>query len=191
MKERPILFSAPMVRAILAGTKTQTRRIVSPQPDRAVDGIPWTAAPGARSYGVPSDRLWVRETFALEDCGEDGERVIWRADRAARWDVDVTAPPFYLPSAFEPLGGWRPSIFMPRAASRIDLEIEAVRIERLQDITENDARAEGVTVCTHVDLHAHTFARSFACLWDTINGKRAPWASTPWVWVITFKRVRP
>lgn len=159
MKERPILFSGPMVRAVLDGRKSQTRRVVT---DRHLtrlgleihDGIAFTLEGGQWNgmfesgsppwcpYGIPGDRLWVRETwrFADEDVvgfraddshGEQSERVRVLAERY-----------WHRPSGFAPLH-WLPSIYMPRWASRITLQVEAVRVERLQDITGQDAKAEG------------------------------------------------
>lgn len=209
MRERPILFSGPMVRAILAGTKTQTRRIVqwrpsSPadvsatrQPDEAqpythIDGA-WLATwrepagtshmPTVCPYGVPGDRLWVREAHALVDgpcwsglprtAGPDGRWCYYREG------FDRTEP------------RWRPSIHMPRWASRLTLRIESVRVERLRDITEADAIAEGVDPDPH-PLSAAAWGGphrlAFGRLWDAINGKRASWHSNPWVWVVTFER---
>jgi hypothetical protein len=194
VKERPILFSAPMVRAILDGSKTQTRRIVKPQPEHGVTPCHWsptghavTAAPhnerGDTSctckpirapYGAPGDRLWVRETHAPRyfDDGSPSYRADWTA----------------LAAATVPQPKWTPAIHMRRADSRILLEVTDVRVERLQAITEEDARAEGVG---GPPLHpgpdfAHRTA--FAVLWDEINGKRAPWESNPWVWVVSFQR---
>lgn len=148
MKERPILFSAPMVRALLAGTKTQTRRVVKPQPDehglnRHGDVWPknwkWFDSSGLDHrcpYGQPGDRLWVREAFSGPRCEEEFAPSAWyQADNIWYW-ADGN------PSS----GDWtkpRPSIHMPRWASRILLEIVAVRVERLQDISESDAKAEG------------------------------------------------
>ncbi len=161
MKERPILFSAPMVRAILEGRKTQTRRIVKDEDWKMVfyddecdswcgsNEVDFMNDPHAKvikcPYGVPGDRLWVKETFAL--CEADGPKWFYRADS----DDDGTIP--YLVSGAGGYGGgvgamkvdrWKPSIFMPRWASRITLEIEAVRVERLQEISEDGAVAEGV-----------------------------------------------
>lgn len=178
--EKPILFSGPMVQAILAGTKTQTRRVVKPQLTPGADGIydyvvngRWLGALNPRHgdwnfadkcpYGVVGSRLWVRETWSKETI--DGvERVAYRAD---------------IPNGYNFLG-WKPSIFMPRWASRLNLENMAIRVERLQDISDADAQAEGLVN-----------AAAFQLLWDMINGKRAPWASNPWVWVITFKPLAP
>ena len=148
MKERPILFSAPMVRALLDGSKTQTRRVIKPQPDfvgaMGNPHVPWiTKAPGLHvflecPYGQPGDRLWVRETWQTH--GElDGI-----TPRDLPNDLHIQHPATY--------DGWvskrRPSIFMPRWASRITLEIVSVRVERLQAISEADASAEG---CERMD----------------------------------------
>ncbi len=215
--ERPILFSAPMVNAILDGTKTMTRRptkeaqwnrradsrLESVQPGWKVRGGPassgndWVATfvgggsmPGGRwqkhalacPFGAPGDRLWVRETHAQAGTG----RVFYRAD------PDTLAP------------RWTPAIHMPRWASRIDLEVTAVRVERLQDITEDDARAEGIgaarpDLAPLSALHPGrkpgqdmpSYRAAFWALWESINGARASWASNPWVWCVGFKRVRP
>lgn len=193
MKERPILFSAPMVRALLDGSKTQTRRAAKLTGAGHVKEVGghrrWHPADenciAACPYGQPGDRLWVRETWidassSLHSC------VIYRADG----DDQVCGVP------------WKPSIFMPRAASRILLEVTAVRIERLHAISEDDALAEGVVKirdACHVikgfdyDLSGlcHTNAVTpYAKLWESINGPES-WAQNPWVWVIEFKRVQP
>lgn len=178
MRERPILFSGPMVRALLDGRKTQTRRVVKPQPVDPFDGAQLRTAVSAYAlagpcpYGEPGDRLWVRETWAK--AGEQGDRVEYRADTAD-------------PKA----GKWRPSIFMPSWASRITLEVESVRVERLQDISEADARAEGVTPApfTKAGRAAHlVHVEAFESLWGSINGPDS-WAANPWVWVVAFRRV--
>ncbi|MBZ0126401.1 MAG: hypothetical protein K8F32_08535 [Rhodocyclaceae bacterium] len=189
MTERPILFSAPMVRAILDGRKTQTRRIVKPQPTiTALDDGRYDAAWGGRfalgcstpgeclspwsPYGQPDDRLWVRETFSEFDTLNG--MVCWykaESDDPDYWH-NVT---------------WRPSIHMPRRLSRITLEITGVRVERLQEISEADAEAEG---CTADPCDGPTFYDDFASLWRRINGPDS-WAANPWVWVISFKRVTP
>jgi hypothetical protein len=182
MKERPILFSGPMVRAILDGSKTQTRRVAKefdemPNLDGILQRFPHQN--GCR-HGSPGDRLWVRETFAMNEA-KAGPPVVYRADHgeaqsvfverphSAEWDVVVTR--------------WRPSIFMPRAASRILLEITDVRVQRLQEISEEDARAEGC------EPFAYPRDR-FQGLWDTIHGSGA-WHANPWVWAITFRRIQP
>jgi hypothetical protein len=197
MKERPILFSGPMIRALLSGTKTQTRRVLNPLLHLIVDGDEDTGRVVEQSdadfgrlameyvrcpYGAVGDRLWVREAF----CTLPGTRMrhVYRAD------VNEAPAP----------GGliWTPSIFMRRATSRLTLEITDVRVERLQSISAEDARAEGVPLGEQVPATINgepgTVAffdplAAFAYLWDALNGKRAPWASNPWVWALTFKRV--
>lgn len=195
MKERPILFSAPMVRALLAGTKTQTRRIAKPvrHPDLGnvytpgalvLEHEPQHVIERCCPYGQPGDRLWVRETFGHFERNENfkpGCDVFFRADGNCL--------------ELEP---WRPSIHMPRWASRILLEITDVRVERLQDISREDAQAEG---CDHNDPcdHVRHSCASIGCqgpdyrvgyrqLWEQINGAGS-WAANPWVWAITFRRV--
>ncbi len=219
MKERPILFSSSMVRAILDGSKTQTRRVVKPQPDwvneNAGCGIAtgggimpspradWLHWRGSRllrpeprcPYGLPGDRLWVRENFAIVPrtayARSDGVQQTLRPDD----DHDAA---IYRAGWDRSNGGfrWRPSIHMPRWASRILLEITDVRVERLQDISEADAQAEGVKV----DGNGHAVrddvvnvggARTaFAELWESINGPDS-WSANPWVWVIEFRRIEP
>ena len=197
MKERPILFGAPMVRAILSGTKTQTRRAVKPQPTHFNPvGVPRRARPDAPSsdvircpYGQPGDRLWVRETFC-DDWHMDRGVVEYRAD--GELDSDM----------FDAGCTWRPSIHMPRWASRITLEVTDVRVERLQEISEADAIAEGVhpdDACLPDD-DTSAFSRigpvcnasfpvaRYAALWESINGIGA-WEKNPLVWVIEFRRV--
>ena len=186
MKERPILFSGPLVRAILEGRKTQTRRLVKPQPDGQpivdasdgawyVDGGMWCRR---CPFGAPGDRLWVRESFCPRyfDNGAPAFAADWTGESA-----DCVSKP-----------KWTPSIHMPRALSRIDLEVTAVRVERLQDITEEDAAAEGVHPMPRPPRSGGPSHRcSFEVLWDEINGYRAAWASNPWVWVVEFRRIMP
>jgi hypothetical protein len=157
-KERPILFSTEMVKAILDGKKTQTRRIVK-------DDL------AACPYGEPGDILWVRETWAhLSDYqGTD-------PGTAA-----IASGYFYRQQTPDAVEKWRPSIFMPRKACRILLKVEDVRTERLQEITQDEARLEGIS-----QPPADCIA-GFKTLWDGINGKRGyPWDSDPLVWVIEF-----
>lgn len=207
MKERPILFSGPMVRAILDGRKTVTRRIVGLDTLKPSEtpGYDWTfrgQAPvrtiaGQRRHaggcwqdlkaaklmalcphGAPGDRLWVRETWASPHT----------FDSAAPREIPRGATVHYAATA--DLGGpaglggllGRPSIFMPRWASRITLDVTAVHVERLQAITEADAIAEG---CEVDGDHAHA-RDNFVALWDGLNADLAPWASNPWVWVVSF-----
>ena len=261
-KERGILFSGTMVRAILDERKSQTRRVVKPQPYlNGKWGVTWEPrgkkphSPsycerndhwnpitnafldyyrdrGGSPYGKVGDRLWVRETWKLDGWDwEDSEAVIhYQADGAKlyqqsgdseeemdsffQWlcretkrlekvpgakffnhkceEVSVDEDDNYIKWDHEKQP-WRPSIFMPRWASRITLEVTGIRVERLQDISEEDARAEGVTFAgwTHCfnkeGLIPHKL--QFMDLWDQINGKTAPWGSNPWVWVVEFKRV--
>ena len=224
MTERPILFSAEMVRAILAGRKTQTRRKMKVQPypdsivtvehfnqtviDRHGDMQPGPEIFGAHwddgeygcrcPYGDPGDLLWVRETWGRTTNVNDsplwpgrahipmagGEVVIFAADGGWQWcDGDGFATERSM---------WRPSIHMPRWASRITLRITDVRVERLQDIREDDARAEGCDPVIHEDgaIDCGTRKTTFARLWNRINGPGA-WDANPWVWVISFERVKP
>jgi len=203
MKERPILFSAAMVRAILEERKTQTRR---PLKDQPLDVIPmlvlheWCglmskepargAVFGCR-YGVPGDRLWVKEThwrfgWWIKNGWTKKGKQAWKFAADGLHKHAAFTPPHHNPSRTEK--GWhkRPSIFMPRWASRITLEITAVRVERLQDITHEDAACEGVQ-----DVNTGDFITPYATLWDKINRKTHPWPINPWVWVITFKRINP
>lgn len=205
MRERPILFSAPMVRAILEGRKTQTRRVVKPQPDWVLNGSPYrfNAKESRRNqdrqydeildpYGYRGDRLWVRETWCEESaatgCPDDGGTLYRATDTG--WDEEGTGL------------RWRPSIFMPRSRSRITLEVMAVRVERLCEISAGDAAAEGVEgndkywpVCKPQWLdyltneYSHSLPRSsFRSLWESINGAES-WEANPWVWVVEFRRI--
>jgi len=177
MKERPILFSGAMVRALLDGSKTQTRRAVKGAPLDWLEMYGFTpefvanSGNGMCRYGQPGDRLFVRETWLKTNPFSDGglHTYGYRATDEAEF-----------PDAI-----WKPSIHMPRIASRITLEITSVRVERLQDISEADAQAEGVytdPACPAYD--------AYQTLWDQINGPDS-WAENPWVWVIEFKRVQP
>jgi hypothetical protein len=240
VKERPILFSGAMIKAILNGMKTQTRRVVKPQPTEKqaepynVFYWDWkgrqvmNSAHFARQcpYGKPGDRLWVRETFQIENTAEYG---VWNADPPEGPTRTVypgepeehvlipryraTAPDTLLEvvdhDGDDPNDGmrWRPSIFMPRWASRITLEITDVRVERLQDVSEAGAKAEGVGAAA---LHAtgdgleswefwngpepaperFSYRDAYRLMWETINAKRGfGWDVNPWVWAVTFRRV--
>jgi hypothetical protein len=181
MKERPILFSGPMVRAILDGSKTQTRRIFKGTTEHKGPYNPaymetHQQANGWGSicpYGTPGDRLWVRETWAVQH----------EYDAAAPSEIGASARWHY--AATEDLGGLRkrPSIFLPRRGSRILLEITDVRVQRLQEISEEDARAEGCEPFAYPRDRFHG-------LWDTIHGSGA-WHANPWIWAITFRRIQP
>jgi hypothetical protein len=202
MNQHPILFSGEMVRAILEGRKTQTRRVMKPQPSD--DFLPfateWYAPtvvdrngdeqPGAEifgvydehegyrcPYGAPGDRLWVRETF-----GKVGSSFVYKAnfkngdaDAFVEFSTGITVPAV-----------WKPSIHMPRVACRIMLEVIDFRVERLHDITAQDCEAEGVGYKLN-DIGWHY---AFGQLWNQINEKRGfGWDVNPWVWVIEFKQV--
>lgn len=212
--ERPIIFSAPMVRAILEGRKTQTRRLLrridaanlrflgceeeTGESDALIEyfedghsGPGWYAACGEYPedgshhivcpYGQPGDRLWVRETLRLGD-------VDWTyaADGARIWlSMGDSRVSDMLAWAHHKEGRTCSPIHMPRWASRLTLEVEQVRVQRLQDISDSNALAEGA-----VGTGAFgSYRREFAAGWDHINGKRAPWSSDPWVWALTFRRV--
>lgn len=234
--ERPILFSGFMVRAILEGRKTQTRRIVKPQPDlsilkpsfrelqfefRRMPVLGPTHEPAEWGfcakhdkpncvpvygykcpYGLPGDRLWVRETWNIYDyCpgeyGGQGEagyplRKIPGVDPGSGYCLEYAAN-----------GGdgpWRPSIHMPRWASRINLDIVGIQVERLQDISDDDCEAEGIKqewTCLNPGTGSYALGNDvrddFRNLWDSINGKKpgCSWDSNPWLWVISFRRIKP
>jgi hypothetical protein len=192
MSERGILFSGPMVLAIRDRRKTQTRRVIDPRDPS--DALIKVGGRGAVydplfphhavlmleqcPYGRAKDRLYVKETFCAHpdhadaltmpeyEGGHNPAHLLYRSDARNGmidgYDVDRLK--------------WRPSIFMPRWASRITLEVTDVMIERLDEITDVGARAEGVASLG-----------DYVQLWDKINGKRAPWASNPWVWVVEFR----
>lgn len=203
MTDRPILFSAPMVRALLAGTKTQTRRVLKPQATENSAGLyhlsgpnGFSQTPSARiphSYSMlglvrfaVGDRLWVRESW----------RTIERVDGFAPREISASRPIFYEADdlAQAGRGKLRASIHMPRWASRLTLTVTEVRVERLHDISEADAQAEGIVKCgrfygvaeaewDHASLTSAVDA--YALLWDHINGPGA-WDANPWVSATTF-----
>jgi hypothetical protein len=175
MKERPIIFSGEMVRAILEGRKTQTRRVIKPQPSN-IRKSPFSKS-GLEDihgweiklkYGQPGDRLWVRERWWMD---EDDQPAIFYASTDKWSDIPMKSP-----------------IFMPRWASRITLEIVSVRVEKLQNISDDDAIQEGVDrKITSIFGYA---TERYRKLWNYLNAKRGySWASNPWVWVIEFKEM--
>ena len=189
-KERPILFSGAMVRAILADQKTQTRRIIRPEWLRCLDPADEEDMPNVLAgcpYGKPGDRLWVRETWG----GDDLNGYVYRADHEG---ADLAAGE--LDDGEQEIRRWHPSIFMRRPASRITLEVTGIRVQRLQDIAEDDIQAEGVTRETASAMCGKAIAQGtsprlmWSMGWDAINGKRAAWASNPWVWVLSFRRAQ-
>lgn len=198
MTERPILFSGPLVRAILDGRKTVTRRLsgldtVNVDPDawtvESVDdsGAWFRHRDGRARYkrnrsGAPDDRLWVRETWAVPS---EFDRVSpLRLPKRARSGVIYRADAGELPEGYS---RWRPSIHIPRWASRVDLDVVSVRPERLQDITPAEVLREGVG--DHYNAPEVLLAK-WCELWDGINPEHS-WAANPWVWRVEFKLVRP
>lgn len=264
VKEHPILFKGPLVRAILEGRKTVTRRVIKPQPSGedlriCKEAFDWSASLDGSSpyygltagdqhweetsirfpYGLRGDRLWVKENFRpvkyqggtglflgtiskhIEYAASEGELLSLKCVEANDGTCRVDAP---LGKLFDSCGWfaakgtnkdrWRPSIHMPRWASRIDLEITYVCVERIQDITTKQILAEGIEIpfsekgtplvqisgkyptCDYLPREGATWddlVRAwFASTWDQINGPRGfGWKANPWVWVIEFKRVRP
>ena len=188
MKKRPILMSAPMVRALLDGSKTQTRRML-----KMPHGL-WETSPSGElvpipsncPYGQPGDRLWVRESFSGPYCMEAQDGMA--AAAPSTWVHESRI--WYWADGQPTHGDWtrpRPSIHMPRWASRITLEVTDVRVERLQDISEADAIAEG---CPPNATNAPDDISRFwyRLLWDQINGPGS-WDANPWVWCVTFSRL--
>lgn len=228
MRERPILFSAPMVRAILDGQKTQTRRLVKFPPGAAAcdhrlcpsrwvgneDGYHCAICGAgirlARSksgvaglrcpYGAPGDRLWVREASRAEELaltGQDGVRYLAddafrpienTPEAAMKW-LDMFCYGQSTPGDGVRIGKGVPSIHMPRWASRILLEIVSVRVERLNDCSEADARADGAEY-GYGEGATISYRRMYELLWEHINGAGS-WDANPFVWVVEFKRVQP
>lgn len=236
-KERPIIFSTPMVEAILEGRKTMTRRVIVPQPEYitgkgkrkmycwkggcfALDFFPNNSTVLDHCpYGKPGDILWVRETSQEkpamgEHCGH------CRMCKKFKGKYIYRASFYHLGQEHSPCNYWKPSIHMKREAARIFLEVVSVRVERLNSITEADAKAEGVEKfnqcktlyedrirnriiacgggahpivdCVDCDKYKNTsFKNGFMFLWETLNAKRGySWNSNPWVWVVEFRRVK-
>lgn len=208
MTDRPILFSGPMVRALLDGSKTQTRRVVSqrhlPQIDLSRGAVVanWSKP---MPYGQPGDRLWVRETFYAfgrwetrysAKKGRDEWHFIDMTAECGNWYFyDATSQPDaekFRRSSITPMWWKRPAIFMPRWASRITLEITGVRVERLHEISAADAMAEGMESYAlngkpSVTGKLNLPSEYYRYLWETINGAGS-WDANPWVWVVEFRR---
>ncbi|EEO8784796.1 hypothetical protein G6749_004028 [Salmonella enterica] len=207
MKERGMIFNGEMVRAILEGRKTQTRRVLGTYQDAVKFCPEWdvngkqifivlgekdhtgmnpviTAIPCP--FGQPGDRVWVRETFRVHSRATDVATLVYRASVRNSWTEQTHRVPVAVCNKPATPEKWTPSIHMPRWASRITLEITDVRVERLNDIRECDAKAEGgQTECT---LIGDKYYPGFRSLWKSIYGEES-WAANPWVWVIEFKRV--
>ncbi|MEN5176355.1 hypothetical protein [Brevundimonas diminuta] len=209
VKERPILFSGPMVRALLDGRKTQTRRIVKPRRHASLfaiedDGSPvWADSyimdPGNAEwrmrdnpYGVPGDRLWVKETHAVVP--RTAYAMSEGVQQTLRPDDNHDAAVYFADWERSKPGRWRPSIHMPRWACRLVLEITDVRVERLLDCSNADAQAEGLqwvtpgmwSVDRSLPIIAHEARTAYFELWDHINGAGAAEAN-PWVWAVSFR----
>lgn len=212
MADRPILFSGPMVRALLAGTKTQTRRIMKVKPNLTLGEV---IAEGEHGNGMIhvsraqlqeprisiGDRLYVREAWRCNGWATDVATVIYRASEGDGYTAMTEQYPVAGKKPMRVTGTWRPGIHQPRWASRLTLTVTDVRVERLQDITEADALAEGMTQTTadaimgadELAMYAATHilcpdARGrilYETIWDQIDGDGA-WASNPWVAAYTF-----
>jgi hypothetical protein len=204
--ERPIIFSGPMVRAIIGGRKTQTRRVVTCANGQDADAWEYDESRGLWEmgiaadfgrygsggfvrcpYGIRGDRLWLRETFALHRI-HDGTP-------PSKVQPTLLGAVAYMagPGACDGFGRWRPSIHMPRWASRLTLDVTGVRVELVNDISEEDAIAEGVTPLEYhmadgtVD-HIISAREQYSHLWDALNAKRGyGWDADPWVWAISFR----
>ena len=221
MKERPVIFTGKSVRGILEGRKTETRRVVKRSCDTVGKDVAEEFTKEAYAhgftcpYGEPGDRLWVRETFTLQsECaGDDPPFTDGRPIK--RFDDDEFAPCAWLQPHYkasdrtpelccerenckcqdgEPCCHWKPSIHMPRWASRLTLEIRKVRVERVQEISEADAAAEGADADYFArymtgEMPQPSFVEGFKVLWNLVNAKRGfGWDVNPWVWVIEFRK---
>ena len=196
MKERPIIFNSEMVRAILEGRKMQTRRVIKPQPTikprifKNEDGVFWSLIDKyvyqKSPYGTIGDKLWVKETW-FEWVKNNPEQLpyLYKATTPSD-EIEILRQSGHAIK-------WKPSIYMPRRASRIGLENIDIRVERLKDITEEDARDEGVEhpdIATSPPSTYSDYKHKFKLLWDSINAKHGcGWDINPWVWAIEFKKL--
>ncbi|MGY6129140.1 hypothetical protein ACW9YV_27910 (plasmid) [Paraburkholderia strydomiana] len=229
MRELPILFSGAMVRALLDGSKTQTRRVVKwldlkPGINLQFSGLTpsqvggawvlesptrssheWRCAQTPCPFGMPGDRLWVRETWQgpMWEEGRWDPDTDYQSPQYCEYRADGGPTPEYVDFEDNFHQGWKPSIHMPRWASRITLEVTGVRVERPQDISEVDAAAEGVeslrnegeywkhyleSTASCDALICLSARESFRTLWDSLAAPGSDWQAYPWVWVVEFKR---
>lgn len=220
MKERGMIFNSEMVRAILEGRKTQTRRIMKVQPGtpefglrRIIEsskanengmyfwsqddacGIKARSKPFLFPYGEVGDRIWVRETFRVHSRATDVATLVYRASVRNSWTEQTHRVPVAVCNKPATPEKWTPSIHMPRWASRLLLEITNVRVERLNNISYDDAISEGIKqewTCIDPGLglyaHENDVQGDYETLWKSIYGEES-WDANPWVWVIEFKRV--
>ena len=199
MKERGMIFNGEMVRAILDGRKTQTRRPIKWKQTRFTeigereDGSKWPWSEDAEHacdfwhpcpFGAVGDRIWVREAFRVHSRATDVATLVYKASERNSWTEQTRRVPVAVCNKPATPEKWTPSLHMPRWASRILLEITGVRVERLRSMSQDDARAEGVTAASG-PMEA---GLAFRELWDAIYGEES-WKANPWVWVIEFKRV--
>lgn len=223
MKEHPLIFTGESIRGIQADRKSQTRRLLKPQPPRGYELVgrvtgstspknvrrflfedpSHSELPEFYTKRLPEvgDRIWAKESHAISRQGPDEYDIIhYAADgMAAETDRQHISPLFRPDVAFD--GQWRSPLFMPRWAARHTLEVLDVRVERLQDISEEDAKAEGIDHDASIPAMVNgepgnvrcfgpdAATKAFSLLWDAINKKRAPWSSNPWVVAFTFRRV--
>lgn len=196
MKERPILFNADMVRAVLDGRKMQTRRVMKVQPHAGVRNSPFVKS-GIEDghgkelvcpFGEVGDRLWVRETFRVHSRATDVATLVYKASEQQSWTQQTHRVPIEKCNKPAVVDTWTPSIHMPRWASRITLEITGVRVELLRDLSEEDAKSEGVIPPAGGVLPGWEHRINFRDLWMSIYGADN-WEANPWVWVVEFKRL--
>ncbi|SXZ66079.1 morphogenetic protein [Klebsiella pneumoniae] len=209
-----MIFNAEMVRALLSGRKTQTRRIIKPQPEATLSGSlsgKWLSRPlnGLLlpkiediaihcPFGSVGDRIWVREAFRVHSRATDVATLVYKASERNSWTEQTRRVPVAVCNKPATPEKWTPSLHMPRWASRILLEITNVRVERLNAISEEDARAEGIIDggclncgepepcgCANPEPDA---TDAFAYLWQSVYGQES-WNANPWVWVISFERI--
>lgn len=213
MKQTPILFSTPMVQAILEGRKTMTRRVINPQPDDITDygdRIVWNPDVIKCPYGEVGDRIWVRETHKIRfNKTTNKYQAMYKCGPIRNVSPEKISSDTLKKLALIDPNKWRPSIFLFKEFSRILLQIKNIRAERLQDISQDDARAEGIDDFTgHLGISptyrnymhhpkkseaaqrawevcADDAIHSFKTLWQSINGKES-WDANPWVWVVGF-----